>query len=147
MNFVKRCALSVSILAVAAGLTASQANAQALKGTFNLPFEAHWGTAVLQPGEYRMSIARQPSTLPVIYLTSQGKTVMVLVGSSRAIPESERSYLRIENIGQAHVIREFNSGVTGNQLIFLVPKSVKNEVAIASNTEDTTIPVAPAAGN
>jgi hypothetical protein len=147
VNLIKNCALSVSILAVAAGLTASQANAQALKGTFNLPFEAHWSTAVLEPGEYRMVVARQPSTLPIIYLTSQGKTVMVLVGTSRAIPESDRSYLRVEKIGQAHVIREFNSGVTGNQLIFLVPKSVKNEVALASNREDTTIPLGPAAGN
>ncbi len=80
MNFVKNCALSVSILAVAAGLTASQANAQALKGTFNLPFEAHWGNVVLQPGEYQMSVKRELSALEVIYLTSQGKTRMVLIG-------------------------------------------------------------------
>jgi hypothetical protein len=72
---------------------------------------------------------------------------MILIGTSRAIPESDRSYLRVEKVGQAHVIREFNSGVTGKQLTFSVPKSVKNEVAIASNREDTTIPVGPAAGN
>lgn len=147
MNFVKHCALSVSILAVAAGLTASQANAQTLKGTFNLPFEAHWGTAVLQPGEYRMSIKRQPSTLPVIYLTGQGETRMVLIGTSRAIQESDHSYLRVEKIGQTQVIREFNSGVTGEQLIFLVPKSIKNEVAVARNEPDTAIPVTPTGGN
>jgi hypothetical protein len=145
LKFVKVCTLSISIFAVAAGLTASQANAQALKGKFSLPFQAHWGELVLQPGEYRISLPINPLPMSVIYLTGQGKTRMIVIGTSAAIPDAERSYLRIENVGQAHVIREFNSG--GTRLTFLVSKSVKNEVAIARNEQDTTIPVAPTGGN
>lgn len=147
MKIVKNCAFSVSLFALAIGLAASQANAQTLKGTFNLPFEAHWGRTVLQPGEYRVSFPEPASTLPVIYLTSQGKTVMVLIGSSRVIPESERSYLRVENVGEAHVVREFNLGVTGKQLIFPVANSVKSEESIARNEQATTIPVSASGGN
>jgi hypothetical protein len=147
VNFVKKFAFGVGLLAIAGGLTASQANAENLRGSFNLPFEAHWGRVVLQPGEYRLSISTEASMFGVIYLTRDGKTVMIPVGSSRLIPESERSSLRVENIGEAHVIREFNSGVMGKQLIFLVPKSVKKQIAIARNQQDTNVPVNPVGGN
>jgi hypothetical protein len=147
VNFVKNCALSIGLLAIAGGLTASRANAEALKGSFNLPFEAHWGRVVLQPGNYRMSLSTEGSGFQVIYLTGYGKTVTIPVGPYRTIPESGRTFLRVENVGGAYVIRELNSGAIGKQLIFLVPKSVNKQIAAARNAQDTNLPVSPAAGN
>lgn len=145
MNFAKNWALSVSVFALAIGLGASQANAESLRGTFNLPYQAHWGRVVLEPGEYVLRLSTQPSMLPVLYISGQGKTVMVLAGTSGAT-DFGRSYLRIENIGDAHVVREFHSGVGGKLYTFSIPKSVKKQVELASNARDTTIPVAPPAG-
>jgi hypothetical protein len=146
MNFVKNCAFSVSVFALAIGLTTSQANAQSLKGTFNLPYQAHWGNVVLEPGQYALSLSTGTLTTPVIYITGQGKTVMILAARP-ATAESERGYLRIENVGQTHVIREFNSGIAGRLFTFSVPKSVKNQIAVASNAPDTTVAVASSGGN
>jgi hypothetical protein len=139
MNFAKNCALSVSVFALAVGLGASQANAQDVKGTFNLPFEAHWGNAVLQPGEYAIHVSTRTSVHPVMYISREGKTVMVLAGTSENTA-SERNYLRVDSVGRAHVIREFNAGVAGERFTFFVAKSVSKQVAFARN-DTTTIPV------
>jgi hypothetical protein len=146
MNFAKKCALSVSVFALAVSLTASRANAENLRGTFNLPYQAHWGQAVLEPGEYVLRLSTQTSIMPVLYISGQGKTIMVVAGPSGATG-SERSYLRIENIGAAHVIREFHSGVGGKLFTFSVPKSVKNQATVERIAQNTMIPVAPSGGN
>jgi len=143
MNFIRNHALSVSVFALALGLGASVANAQGLRGTFNLPFQAHWGNAVLEPGEYALRLSRGASNFPLIYVSRQGKTIMVVAGTSEKT-ESERSYLRIEDVGQVHVVREFSSGVAGTLYSFSIPKSIKNHIGIAQNR---TLPVAPSAGN
>ena len=146
MYFAKKYAWSVSVFALAVGLSASQANAQRLKGTFNLPFQAHWGQAVLEPGEYVVRLSAGPSMYPVIYVSGQGQTIMV-TPTTYGATESERSYLRIENVGQTHVIREFRAGVAGELFTFPIPKSVKNQAALARNAPDMTVSVASAAGN
>jgi hypothetical protein len=146
VNFVKNCAFTVSLFAIAAGLTASKANAQNAKGTFNLPFQVYWGNAVLEPGEYTISVPPASSMSPAVQVSGQGKTVMVLMGMSGRT-DSERSYLTVENIGQAHVIRELDYGATGRLIRFPVPKSVRNEAAIERTAQDTRVAVTPSGGN
>jgi hypothetical protein len=147
VKFVKNCAFGISLFALAVSLTASQANAQSLRGAFNLPFEAHWGTATLEPGQYTLSLPTQSTLSPVMYVTGQGKTVMILIGNTGGTTESERSYLRIENIGQAHVVRQLSVGVSGKLFTFSVPRSVRNEASLASNMPDSTLPVVPTGAN
>jgi hypothetical protein len=146
MYFAKKCAWSVSAFALAVALSASQANAQGLNGTFNLPFQAHWGQAVLEPGEYVVRLSAGMSMYPVIYVSGQGQTIMVSP-STYGATASERSYLRIENVAQTHVIREFHSGVAGELFTFPIPKSVMNEAALARNAPDMTVSVASSGGN
>jgi hypothetical protein len=146
VKLVKNYAFSVGLFALAVGLTASQASAQNTKGTFNLPFQAHWANAVLEPGKYTISLPTAASNSPVIYLSGNGKTIMVLIGVSGRT-ESDRSYLRIENIGQAHVVRELTYGPTGRLIRFSVPKSVRNEATLERSAQDTTVTVAALGGN
>ncbi|MGI9073624.1 MAG: hypothetical protein ACR2JB_20465 [Bryobacteraceae bacterium] len=146
MNLVKNYALNLSLFALAVGLTASQANAQSPKGTFNLPFQAYWGNAVLEPGKYTISLPTEASNSPIMYLSGQGRTIMVLLGMSGRT-ESDRSYLRVENIGQAHVVRELTYGPTGRLIRFLVPKSVRNQASFESSAQETRLAVAPFGGN
>jgi hypothetical protein len=147
MNFVKNCALSVGLFALTISLSASQANAEGLRGTFNLPFQAHWGTAVLDPGEYALRLSTGASSLPVMYVSGQGKTIMVVLAVTTPTPQSEDSYLRVEDIGQAHVIREFRAGFAGKVFTFSVPKSVKDQATVVRVAQNTMIPVAPSGGN
>jgi hypothetical protein len=146
VNLVKNYALTVGLFALAVGLTASQANAQNTKGTFNLPFQAHWGNAVLEPGNYTILLPSESSMSPILSVSGQGKTIMLLIGMSGKT-ESDRSYLRVENIGQAHVVRELTYGPTGRLLRFSVPKSVRNEAALERSAQDTTVTVAASSGN
>jgi hypothetical protein len=146
VNLVKNCAFGVSLFALAAGFTATKANAQSAKGTFNLPFQAYWGNAVLEPGEYTISIPPASSMSPAIQVSGQGKTVMVLMGVSGRT-DSEGSYLTVESIGQAHVIRELDYGATGRLIRFPVPKSARNEAASERTAQNTTVEVTPPSGN
>lgn len=146
MSFVKNCASCLSLVALALGLTASQANAQNSKGTFNLPFQAHWANVVLEPGQYTLSLPTRASNASILYVTGQGKTIMVLLGTS-GTTESERSYLRVENIGQEYVVRELAYGPTGRVITFAVPKSVRNQAASEHTAMNTILEVAPAGGN
>lgn len=146
MNLVKNYASSLSLFALAAGLMASQANAQNATGTFKLPFQAHWGNAVLEPGEYTISLPSESTMSPIMQVSGQGKTIMVLMAVSGRT-ESGRSYLRVENIGQAHVIRELDYGATGRLIRFSVPKSVRNQAGLERSAQDTRIAVAPSSGN
>jgi hypothetical protein len=146
VNIVKNCALSFGLFALALGFTATQARAQNSKGTINLPFQAYWGNAVIAPGEYTISLPTQASNAPMLYVSGHGKTIMVLLGPS-GTTDSDRSYLRVENIGQAHVIREFTYAPTGRLIRFPVPKSALNEPASEASLRDTTVPVAASAGN
>ena len=145
MKFVKYCATAASLFALALAVSTSHACAQsaAVKGSFDLPFETHWGPAVLQPGQYTLSVPTATAIIPEISVTGQGRTVFVGVGSAVGAAVSERSYLRLDKIGDAYVVREFNSGVTGRLLTFSVPKSVRN--AVIASRQSATVPVS--AGN
>jgi hypothetical protein len=142
VKFVNKYALRFSLFALAVGFIASQANAQSAKGTFNLPFQAYWANVVLEPGQYAISLPTRASNSPVLYLSGHGKTIMVLLGTS-GTTESDRNYLRVENIGQAHVIRELTYGATGRLMRFSVPKSVRNQAAFERSALDTKVAVTP----
>ena len=45
---------AMGLLAVC--LNAGHASAQEVKGSFTLPFEAHWGSATLTPGSYSFTV-------------------------------------------------------------------------------------------
>ncbi|MBV9303323.1 MAG: hypothetical protein JOY62_03600 [Acidobacteriaceae bacterium] len=146
MKFVKYCAAPASLFALALAVTTSHACAQDIaKGTFDLPFEAHWGQAVLHPGQYTVHIPTATANIPAISVSGEGRTVFVGVGSAASDAVSERSYLRLDKIGDTYVVREFNSGVTGRLLTFSVPKSVRN--AVIANRQSTTVPVSADSGN
>lgn len=146
MKFVKNFAFGVSLFALAICASASHANAQSLRGSFNLPFEAHWGSVTLEPGQYTLTLPTEATMFPVLSVTGQGQTRMILFGTSGAVEESDRSYLRVENIGDTHVIRQFSSGPIGKVLFFNVSKSARNEAKVARNMPDSNIPVLPTSG-
>lgn len=143
MNFLKNYVLGFGSFAIAVMLGAPQANAQAVKGTFNLPFEAHWANVVLEPGQYSLMVPTAADNFAVIYVSGNGKTLMVPRGVVSQKQESERSYLRVENIGDMHVIREFNAGDTGQVFNFMRPKIASKELTASEREPDSTLAVAP----
>lgn len=103
----------------AALLTAGALAASEASGTFVLPFQAHWGSAVLQPGNYKFELDR--ATIDGTVTISQGPKVIALVGargftridrtdgSSISIVGRKVCSLYLRSVG---IVYDYCSGVT-----------------------------------
>lgn len=110
----------ISAMAFGLGLTALTLSAQ--QGNFNLPVKAHWGPAVLQPGEH---IVRVPykSGQTLITLSTNGDTQMTMPLTAELIPQSNRNYLHLVKINGQYYVDVYQSGMTGKRYIFPKPKA------------------------
>src|SRR5438270_12846410 len=100
----------MAAFAAAVGLGATQMNAQ--QGTFNLPFAAHWGNVVLQPGEHEVKVPLVMEQKRVFLSGAEGTEMSVPLVTEQ-IPESNHSYLHVVNINGTNYIDEYNCGETG----------------------------------
>ncbi len=126
MHLFSNRVTSFAAFALALALSVSHANAQ--KATFTLPFEAHWGNTVLQPGEYTLEAPSIGSTLPVFSIIgNDGKRMLLPHSNVDYGTVSARSYLELVNIGGAYFVEKFESGATGKSFAFEIPKSVRHQ--------------------
>jgi hypothetical protein len=129
----------VTALAAAVGLGALQMSAQ--QGTFNLPVAAHWGNAVLQPGEHSVRIPIAPSGQKLVYLLSDRNTQMTVPLSSEPLTQSGRSYLHLVKINGTYYVDAYQSEINGAKFFFPKPKANRTAGPIAEE-ESTIISVA-----
>ena len=115
--------LSIAGLAAAVLLIASPLNAQ--QGSFNLPVEAHWGSAVLSPGTYKISGPSVTSPIGVLYISGSGQTQMAVPAETEIKNDTDRSYLKLVDVGGSYVVREYVSGTTGRNYRFGIPKTLR----------------------
>ena len=139
MSLLTNHRVSGVVLTAALALTASHAKAQ--HGTFNLPFEAHWGNVVLSPGSYRISVPMQMSSPHMIEISSNGKTVRIPAGFEAPRPQLGHSYLSLVQVNGAYVVREFSSEAYGKVFTFLLPKTLENKVATLRKAQRTRLPL------
>lgn len=128
MNWSMARLVTVSAFVAALGLGASQANAQ--KATFHLPFEAHWGRAILHPGTYTLSDPDSVSVNRIFYLRGDAGTQMAIprvVGNEVAV--SDRTYLKLVNVDGTYYVREYVSAARGTALKFAIPKENDRELS------------------
>ena len=121
MNLNMHRLAGISAFAAVLVMGAPLANAQG--AAFHLPVEAHWGSAVLSPGDYTFSAPDSTSNLRVFYLrSSTGSKVMVPQIVNQDV-SSGRSCLKLVKINGAYYVREYDSAVKGIAYDFAVPKS------------------------
>jgi hypothetical protein len=114
--------LGLATLAVGLGLTATRASAQ--QATFHLPFVTHWGPAVLESGDYKLSVLAGESGSHLIHVSEPGHSNMVLAQSTEIQPRQiDRSSLELVNVNGAYFVRRYKSAVTGQVFTFPVPKA------------------------
>jgi hypothetical protein len=141
MLFRHICGLTV--LALALGVTASQASAQQIyKGTVNLPFETHWGGATLQPGLHTISIEAGYNGIPMIHVHGQGEDARILTGAVSLEPVSGRGRLTLVNVSGKYLVKRFDAGLVGKAFDFAVPRMKRSEAERAAAESTTTVPVA-----
>ena len=138
MNFQRNRAVGLILLAGALTLGASQVQAEMYKGTFNLPVEAYWGSAVLSPGEYSLVIEREGTT-PIVRLREGTRHVAaVLTGPSVNEDRSQRGRLTLVQINGAYVVKALDAGLIGKSFKFPTPKAIHDRQFEAKETAQIT---------
>lgn len=134
MYFKSSRILGLAALAIGLDLTATPASAQ--QATFHLPFVAHWGPAVLEPGDYKLSAPAEWSGNHLIQVYQHGNSMRVLPQSTEIAPgHLDRSSLELVNVNGTYFVRRYKSALTGQVFTFQVPKATpKTEMASATAT-------------
>jgi hypothetical protein len=143
MDF-KRCAISFALLTAVLGGLALPAGAQSYKGKFTLPYEAVWGTVVLQPGAYTVwSDATVAS--PFLHIEGNGKTANILVEVADTMePSFQNGKLEITDVNGTYVVTKLIATTAGREFFFAVPKAVRHEGLGIVTMKKAAIPVSDA---
>ena len=117
---------------LAAGLSPRLATAQAsVEGKFTLPFEARWGNALLQPGDYSFSI--QSTDLPARVVIRReprgGQIAMVLARGWDSSSSSDQSALTVAHRGGKVSISSLYLGKLGLTFYYSIPQPKKELLA------------------
>jgi hypothetical protein len=103
LTFLK---LAVAV-AIAICLSVSSASAQSLKGSFTLPYEVHWGKAVLPAGPYTITFDSLRGPAIVRTRTGEGRALVMPVTTDKAMND-QPSALLITRIENEHFVRYLN---------------------------------------
>jgi len=110
MKLHKHFILTLALAATALGVTASRAAAAEMyKATFNLPVEAYWGSTLMHPGEYSISMEWDYAGSSLVYLRGENVHAVILTGSVNLETASENSHLTLEEVNGAYVVRELKA--------------------------------------
>ena len=134
--------LGIALSFVAAGVLASQAKGQSVEGTFQLSSEVHWSQAVLEPGEYHISItAISSETVKLITIQSEQKEISFF-GIAQASEKPETlSCLKIVSTNAGNFVQELASSDLGTRFVFLTPKIRRQGMTSGLHPEQKTFAV------
>ena len=123
--------MKVGFMALALCLAASQGKAQGTyMGKFTLPFEAKWGTAVLTPGDYTISMDLESAgTLKFLVVRGGGKSAMILATVTDHKEVSNHSQLTLIETGAGYRVQTLDAGEAGLTLTYAVPRNNKQQAA------------------
>ena len=138
MKSVKNQTLRILLYSVLSAGTAAIANAQ--YSSFTLPFEAHWGQAVLEPGNYKIAAPSAPQWPQILYLIGPHKTITVTAALERPEAISDRSFLKISNIDGINYVSKFQWGDRGKEFTFAKP-SVREQRTLTGGVGGSIITV------
>ncbi len=127
-----------SALIVGVGLTALTLNAQ--QGEFNLPVQAHWGGAILQPGQHTVRVPEKLGQT-LVSLSSNADTQLAMPLTAELIPQSNRNYLHLVKVNGQYYVDVYQSGITGKRYIFPKPKAAQSGKSGEAEAEATLISV------
>ncbi len=93
------------------------------QATFHLPFTAHWGQAVLEPGDYKMLLPAPSALRMELLVTGPHKTVFELPLITDVQHISNSSHLTLWKLDGDYFVRELSFGPSGKTFTFSVPKT------------------------
>ena len=124
--------LTLAAVVAGLGVTASEASAQ--QASFRLPFEAHWGQAVLEPGDYKLSAPLGVSGTYMIHVNGAGESSVIVPAVTQVQPSEDRGYLELVKVNGTYFVKRYKAAFSGQVFQFGLPK--------AERAAMTTSPVA-----
>ena len=133
--------LLLSVFVATCAFTAAAYARPIFIGKFTLPYEVHWGRAVLSPGVYyiRMdSIADQ-----AMVVSAGGKRTMFMKPPIIADSKQAGTSLTLTTIGNERRVRSLNLPEIGKSLTF-APLTKNEKEVLAKSGQSNTVPVVTA---
>lgn len=123
--------MKVSFMALSLCLAASQGKAQGTyMGKFTLPFEARWGSAVLAPADYTISMELESGrSFNYLVVQGQGKSAFILASVADHKKISNHSQLILVKTAGGYAVQTLDAGEAGLTLNYLVPKNKREPAA------------------
>ncbi|HEV8041241.1 MAG TPA: hypothetical protein VGP62_20370 [Bryobacteraceae bacterium] len=124
MNLQKKLKLGLLALALVLVVSAVPANAQQLyRATFTLPFEAQWGSTVIEPGEYTITVEEALGQKLIRVNGSGERQLAIFAGLSSSEPYGDNGKLVFVNVDGLYTLKAFSAAAIGQAFIFPVHKS------------------------
>jgi hypothetical protein len=136
MNHLITRMTKFAALVAIGGTALMQASQQA---TFHLSVETHWGNALLQPGDYKMSLPDEAIGQKEMKLEGNGRTVYVFPLVADSVEKGGASRLEVKEVDGQYFVHGFTSGVLGKEFTFATPKISHREEAASRHTASSSV--------
>jgi hypothetical protein len=134
--------LGIALSFVAAGVLASQAKGQSVEGTFQLASEVHWSQAVLEPGEYHISIISGSSENVKLITIQSEQTEISFFGITQALEKADTlSCLKIVTTNGGSFVQELAAPDLDSRFVFPTPKIRRQGMSSGLHPEQKTFAV------
>ena len=131
----------LSVLVVTCALAGAVYAQPTFVGKFTLPYEVHWGQAVLPAGEY--SIRMDSAAAAAKVTSTDGSRTIYTQFPMFADSDKGSTHLTITTMGNERKVRSLNAPDLGKLIIFApLSKSEREELAKAG--QSTNVPVVTA---
>ncbi|HEY6183801.1 MAG TPA: hypothetical protein VIW67_16250 [Terriglobales bacterium] len=138
-NMLSSFARSKAFILALAVVFALPAMAHAeFKGKFTLASEAHWGMAVLAPGNYDFSVDSASAPTKIVVRDENGKVAAILISMwSSATTQAKSNKLELETRGGTMFVSAIYLKDADAEIHFSVPKDVVTREAKVPTTTMT----------
>jgi hypothetical protein len=120
----------LAVAALALGIFAAPGRAgDSLTGSFTLPFEAHWGKAVLSAGHYTFDVLPSNNVGQTLRVDGNGKSYLVYTGLTDSGTASGETRLDFVEVAGEQYVRSLELPGLNETLVYPVPKSKPEQFA------------------
>jgi hypothetical protein len=141
-RYATKAMLFVTVL-LATCFFAGRASAQAgFRGKFTLPFETHWGKAVLPAGEYLLFSLDGDNKIPDLWAIRDAKSLRAVAYEPVGIRDDRpagKSALLVSRRGTQHVVYALRIAELGQ--VFVYDPTLAHAAAVQEARQAETVPV------
>ena len=130
--------LSLTALAVFAATGVMQAAQQA---SFHLPFAAHWGSAVMEPGDYRLALPEPAVGNNLLQIFGQESAFFAMPQVTDIGEQLRKGSLMLVEVDGEYFVRQCSVASTGKTYLFPIPKA-KHRQQMAKGGSTSVVSVA-----